>query len=244
MGSPTFLGSILRANWCGSSLWERTIDDMQTPIPRPAHAHDRRWSKACFSGLFALSLSGCSTQGGGPLDKALEAVGLKTPPVVEQLPKELPLLPRKLALRLHAGEQLNTDTTGRSLAVVARVYKLRSTDAFMQAPYDTFAASNPDRNEAWNRDVVEVREVVLAPGQRHEVIETIAPGTSHLAVVAMFRSPAEQRWRFVFDAKAATANGANGITVGLHACAMSVAEGPVIDAALETQRLAGVRCAK
>lgn len=215
---------------------------MQTPIPRPVPAHARRWSKACFSGLLVLAVSGCSTQGGGPIDKALEVVGLKTPPVVQQLPKELPLMPRKLPLRLHAGEQLNTDATGRSLAVVARVYKLRSTDAFMQVPYDTFAASNPDRNDAWNRDVVEVREVVLAPGQRHEVIETIAPGTSHLAVVALFRSPAEQRWRFVFDAKAATADGTNGITVGLHACAMSVAEGPVIDAALETQRLAGVRC--
>jgi type VI secretion system protein VasD len=176
------------------------------------------------------------------MDKALEIVGLKTPPVVDQLPKEALAVPRKLALRLHAGEQLNTDATGRSLAVVARVYKLRSTASFMQAPYDVLAASHPDRNDAWNRDVVEVREVVLAPGQRHEVVETITPGTSHLAVVALFRSPAEQRWRFVFDAKAAAATGANGITVGLHGCAMSVAEGPVIDAALETQRLAGVHC--
>ena len=176
------------------------------------------------------------------MDKALEMVGLRTPPVLDQLPKEALVVPRKLALRLHAGEQLNTDSTGRSLAVVARVYKLRATESFMQAPYDAIAAASPDRNDGWNRDVVEVREVVLAPGQRHEVVETIAPGTSHLAVVALFRSPAEQRWRFVFDAKAAAATGANGITVGLHACAMSVAEGPVIDAAIETQRLAGVHC--
>lgn len=215
---------------------------MRTPIHRPRPDRARPWSKACLSGLLALSISGCSTQGGGTIDKALEIVGLKTPPVIEQLPKELPAMPRKVALRLHAGEQLNTDTTGRSLAVVARVYKLRAIDSFMQAPYDAFAAPSPERNEAWSRDVVEVREVVMAPGQRHEVIETIAPGTSHLAVVALFRSPAEQRWRFVFDTKAASASNANGITVGLHACAMSVAEGPVVDAAMETQRLAGVRC--
>jgi len=213
---------------------------MQTPTPWTRRARFPHALKACFSGLLAASLSACSTQGGGPVDKALEIVGLKTPPVVEQLPRELPVLPRKLPLRLHASEQLNTDTTGRSLAVVARVYKLRTSDAFMQAPYDAFASPSPDRNEAWARDVVEVREVVLAPGQRHEVVETLAPGTSHLAVVALFRSPAEQRWRFVFDAKGAAAG--NGITVGLHACAMSVAEGPVVDAALETQRLAGVRC--
>lgn len=215
---------------------------MPSPIRLFRFAHLRSGRKACLGGLLALAISGCSTQGGGAIDKALEIVGVRTPPVIEQLPKELPVLPRKLPLRLHAGEHLNTDTTGRSLAVVARIYKLRAIDAFMQAPYDSFTGSNPDRNEAWNRDVVEMREVVMAPGQRHEVIETIAPGTSHLAVVALFRSPAEQRWRFVFDAKSASASGANGITVGLHACAMSVAEGPVVDAALETQRLAGVRC--
>ena len=242
MGSPTVLGSIPHAKSCGSAPGERTIGDMQTPSLRPVPAHHRRWPAACFSGLFALALSGCSTQGGGPIDKALEAVGLKTPPVLDQLPNVALAVPRKVALRLHAGEQLNTDATGRPLAVVARVYKLRSTESFMQAPYDALAATNPDRNEAWNRDVVEVRELVLAPGQRHEVVESIAPGTSHLAVVALFRSPAEQRWRFVFDAKAAAATGANGITVGLHACAMSVAEGPVIEAAIETQRLAGVHC--
>lgn len=215
---------------------------MQTPSLRPVTAHLRRWRQAGFSGLLTLTLSACATQGGGPIDKALEVVGLKTPPVLDQLPKEALPGPKKVALRLHAGEQLNTDATGRSLAVVARIYKLRATDSFMQAPYDAFTAANPDRNEAWSRDVVEVRELVLAPGQRHEVVETIAPGTSHLAVVALFRSPAEQRWRFVFDAKAAAAASANGITVGLHACAMSVAEGPVIEAAIETQRLAGVRC--
>jgi type VI secretion system protein VasD len=218
------------------------MTDMPTPIHTSRFAHTRSGWKACLGGLLALTLSGCSTQGGGAVGKALEIVGLKTPPVVEQLPKELPQMPRKLPLRLHAGEQLNTDTTGRSLAVVARIYKLRAIDAFMQAPYDAFASASPDRNETWRRDVVEMREVVMAPGQRHEVIETLAPGTSHVAVVALFRAPAEQRWRFVFDANGASTSAASGITVGLHACAMSVAEGPVIDAALETQRLAGVRC--
>ena len=242
MDPPTFLGSIPCRSLCALAVRARTMAGMPTSIHRPGSDRARRWPKACFGGLLALLVSGCSTQGGGAIDKALEVVGLKIPPVVQQLPKELPAMPRKVPLRLHAGEQLNTDNTGRSLAVVARIYKLRAIDAFMQAPYDSFAAPNPDRNEGWSRDIVEVREVVMAPGQRHEVLETIAPGTSHLAVVALFRSPAEQRWRFVFDTNAAGAGNASGITVGLHACAMSVAEGPVVDAALETQRLAGVRC--
>ena len=97
-----------------------------------------------------------------------------------------------------------------------------------------------DRSYSENRNGLrESRELVLAPRQRHEVIETVTPEASHVAVVALFRAPAEPRWRFVFDARAAART---GITLGLHGCAMSVAEGPVIDAAPETLRVAGVHC--
>jgi type VI secretion system protein VasD len=186
-----------------------------------------------------MACGGCATSGDGPVSKALELVGLKAPPVPEGLPRELPAAPRKVTLRLHAGDRLNTDAAGRSLSIVARVYKLKGSSAFLQAPYDSFAQDMPSRDAAWTRDVIESRELVLAPGQRHEVIETLAPEASHVAVIALFRAPAEQRWRFVFDARAAAKT---GITLGLHGCAMSVAEGPVVDAAPETLRVAGVHC--
>nr|WP_246312400.1 type VI secretion system lipoprotein TssJ [Aquabacterium terrae] len=205
-------------------------------LPRQALG---RSASALAIGLGVVACGGCATSGDSTIGKALELVGLKAPAVPEGLPKELPQGPRKVALRLHAGDLLNTDSAGRSLSIVARVYKLRASMAFMQAPYASFGQDTNPRDAAWSGDVIESRELVLAPGQRHEVIETLAPDASHLAVVALFRAPAEQRWRFVFDARAAART---GITVGLHGCAMSVAEGPAVDAAPETLRLAGVHC--
>lgn len=193
-------------------------------------------------------LTGCASGGGsgaapasGPLDRALEFVGLRKPVVPEAVAvaKELVPLRRRVALRLHAGEVLNTDAAGRSLPVVARVYKLRGAAAFQQLPHEAFLAAVPERGSALAQDVVEVRELVLAPGQRHEVVETLPAEATHLAVVALFRAPAPQRWRFVFEAQAAATS---GVTLGVHGCALSVAEGQALDALPENTRLAGVRC--
>ncbi len=199
-----------------------------------------RLSASAAWALSALLVSGCATQGGDRVDQVLQLVGLKPPPPPQTL-QNLPLPPaaiaRQVTLRLHAGEVLNTDPHGRSLSVVARVYKLRASAAFQQAPYESLAAPNPDRAAPWAAEVVEMRELTLVPGQRHEVVETLPPEAARLAVVTLFRAPADERWRFVFDGRAA-----GGITLGLHGCAMSVAEGAVVDAAPETLRLAGVRC--
>lgn len=208
-------------------------------MPRTAHAF--RHGRACrvlARLLLPLALgwlSACASPGGGPVDKALELVGLKRPETLPELQRALPAQPRRVALRLHAGELLNTDAQGRSLAIVARVYSLRSSAAFLQLPYESLAAERP----LMTPDVIDMREVLLAPGQRHEVVQTLPPDASHLAVVALFRAPAEQRWRFVFDVPGSAAS---GITLGLHGCAMSVAEGQVVEAAPELRRLAGVRC--
>ena len=143
-------------------------------------------------------------------------------------------------MRLHAGDILNTTTDGRSLSVVARIYKLRDRTAFEQVPYDALqeprASSTPPD---WMRDVVEAKEIVLTPGQKFEVVETVPPEAPYVAVVALFRSPAPQRWRFVFDTKSAAQT---GLTLGLHACAVSVAAGQPIGAIPDSMRLAGVRC--
>jgi type VI secretion system protein VasD len=203
----------------------------------------RRASSTVAAALVLVScglVSGCASNGGGPVDKALELIGLKKPQLPENLPRELPVLPRKVALRLHAGELLNTDEQGRSLSIVARVYKLRASSTFTQLPYEAFSgAIQSDRSSPLAQDVVEMREITMTPGQRHEVIETVPVEATYVAVVALFRTPAPQRWRFVFETKSA-AN--TGITLGLHGCAMSVAEGQPLDTAPELARLAGVRC--
>lgn len=178
----------------------------------------------------------------GLLDKALQAVGLQKPAGVEQLEK-LPALPAKsrhlpVTLRLHAGTVLNTDGAGRALTVVTRVYKLRATDTFLQSPYEAFQTDNPTE-APFAKDVIEMRELVLAPGQRVESVEPLAPEVRALAVVTLFRNPAPGRWRFAFDTQAAQAS---GVTLGLHGCAMSVAQGQPLHTAPEMLRVAGVRC--
>jgi type VI secretion system protein VasD len=190
----------------------------------------------------AAALAGCASQGsgGGVLDKALEAVGLSkpAPPELSADSIKLPAQPKKVTLRLHAAETLNTDANGKALSVVARVYKLRSATTFMQAPYDAFKDSASER-QALGNDIIESREVVLTPGKKYEVVETLPNETAQIAVVALFRTPDPQRWKFVFDAKDAVKT---GVTLGLHACAMSVAGGEPLGASLEVRRLAGMHC--
>jgi predicted component of type VI protein secretion system len=61
--------------------------------------------------LVALLLTGCaSTAGGdGVIGKSLEMLGLKAPQTVEEAKAMAPAPPPKVTLRLHAGDQLNTD---------------------------------------------------------------------------------------------------------------------------------------
>lgn len=181
-------------------------------------------------------LAGCaSSQGGSALDKPLEWLGLKKP---DAPPVELPQLDRKVALRIHAGDRLNTDPAARSLSIVMRIYRLKDATAFLAAPREAFKDPAAEK-QAFGNDLVEVRELVLTPGQKHEVVETLPLTVSHVGVVAQFRAPADGRWRFVFATKGSEKN---GITLGVHGCAMSVASGDVVDAPPETLRLAGVQC--
>jgi type VI secretion system protein VasD len=177
------------------------------------------------------------------LDSALGAVGLQRPAasVPEGLPKLAERSSSKVTIRLHAGDVLNTAPDGRSLSVVARIYKLRERTSFEQATYDTLQEQRASGQQPeWQRDVVEMKEVILTPGQKYEVVETVPPEAAYVAVVASFRLPAPQRWRFIFDSKQAAQS---GLTLGVHACALSVATGQPIGIAPELTRLAGVRCA-
>lgn len=192
--------------------------------------------------LAVVGLAGCASVSGGEpglLDKTLQWAGITVPTAPDISAKDLPQINKKVTLRLHAGEILNTDSTGRPLSVVTRIYKLKDTAAFTQATYESFRDAVGSKNASIEQDVVESREVVLKPGQHYEVIETVTPNVTHLAVVALFRAPSETRWRFVFEAKPAVAS---GITLGLHGCAMSVAQGVPVAAAPESLRVAGVRC--
>lgn len=207
-------------------------------------------SRIVVTTAVVVALAGCASD--GLASKTLEMVGLKKPelPAME-MPVgpngELPTLngqaarggaQRRVAVRIHAGDVLNTDSAGRSLAVVIRLYQLRGTTQFTQATYSMFAAGTAEKPFT-NSDVISSKEIVLTPGKKYEMLESLAPETTHIAVVALFRKPDSQRWRFVFAARPAQQT---GVTVGVHGCAMSVAVGEPIGVQSDALRLAGVQC--
>jgi len=178
----------------------------------------QRWYFRCYylvaAGSLAL-LSGCAA--GSIASTALELVGIRQPPELSEAQQP----PRKVDIRLHASSSLNTDASGHSLALVARIYKLRQSAAFQQMPYESFLNAHAER-DALGSDLVEVKEVLLVPGQHFEVQEKVPREAAFIGVVALFRAPAEQRWRLSFAASDAEKS---GITVGAHACALSIGSG-------------------
>lgn len=207
---------------------------------RAIREHSRAWfsSRAqqsvwWISLVACLLISGCATQGGGikeAFGNTLQAVGLKQG---EARPIELPV-------RLYAGDNLNAGTDGRAVSLVVRVYQLRDAQRFDEAAFDVFLDERRE-HDVLGDDLISVTEFLLAPGKRHEIVEHLPADGSHLGVVALFRAPAPTRWRFTFDARDALAE---GITVGLHGCAMTTAS-PALVTRLSTpaHSLSSSRCA-
>lgn len=174
-----------------------------------------------------MSLGGCAAIG-NLTSSSLEAIGLKKPevPNIPQIP-EIPdaqKAPRTVVLKLHAGENLNAGANGQPLALVARIYKLRQNGVFQQATYDTFLDPQKEK-EVLGADLLEVKEITLTPGQRYEVTEKVTKEAYYIGIVALFRSPAAQRWRVIFPANEAEKS---GIIIGIHACALTVGTGTVV----------------
>lgn len=188
-----------------------------------------------------LFISGCTALGAiSVVSKvagvALEAAGLKKPDVPE-LP-DLQKPPRNVAIKLHAGSNLNAGATNKSFSLVARVYKLKQTGTFYAAPYDAFLSPEKEKL-ALGADLLEVREVNLMPGQLYEVTEKVPRESGYIGVVTLFRSPAPQRWRAAFSAKDAETS---GVTLGVHACSLTLGKGAALEQANLAMLTAPSRC--
>lgn len=185
-----------------------------------------------------LLLNGCGTVSAISVvskvaNAALEAAGLKKPDV-----PELQGPARNVALKLHAGSNLNAGTTNQSFSVVARVYKLKQTGTFYSAPYDAF--TSPEKEKlALGADLVEVREINLIPGQLYEVNEKVSRESGYIGIVTLFRVPMPQRWRAAFSAKDAETL---GVTLGVHACSLTLGKGAALEQANQAMVQAPARC--
>lgn len=188
--------------------------------------------------LFSVLIAGCAAVGATSAvtkaaGMALEAIGLKKPDV-----PELQKPPRNVALRLHAGTNLNAGTSDKSFSLVARIYKLKQTGTFNSASHDVF--STPEKEKiALGADLLEVREVNLIPGQLYEVNEKVSQESGYIGVVALFRTPAPQRWRAAFAASDAETS---GITLGVHACSLTLGKGAALEQANRLMVATPTRC--
>jgi len=197
--------------------------------------------------LASLALTGCQTVGklgeglGNMGDKALETIGFKKPDV-----PQLPELPesakpaRRMKLRLAASDSLNVDSSGRSLSLVVRIYKLRSTTAFLNAPYETFGNSAKEK-DALADELIESREIVLLPGKQQLINERWAREATHVGIVALFRAPAPQRWRYAFELETFQLD--EGFVLGAHACTLSIATGEPVGVSSAAMKLNSTACA-
>jgi type VI secretion system protein VasD len=167
-------------------------------------------------------LGGCAagvTVLGAAANAALQASGLGKPELPDaQKP------PRNVALTLYAAPNLNAANDKRPLALVVRLYALKDPTSFQQAPFDAFTDVGKEKSTLGG-DLLSVREVTLIPGQRYVVTEKVSREAQALGIVALFRDPAMQRWKFAFDPAKSEKS---GIMVGLHNCAMTVTNGTVI----------------
>lgn len=170
----------------------------------------------CIAAVAAAAiLAGCGTA--SIAGAVLQIAGVHRPPELPDAQKP----PRIVSIRLHAAPTLNSGNGGPPLALVARIYKLRQAEAFERLSYGGFTGAEAER-ELLGPDLLEVKEVLLIPGQRYEVMEKVDREAAYVGVVALFRAPDGGRWRAAFPA--ADAENA-GITIGLHACAMTVGQG-------------------
>lgn len=213
---------------------------MDTQLARSAPPKARRHAlllRVATAPLLACMLAGCASGGGvgKAVNRTLESVGLR------DIDHDGRAGIRTVPLRLYAGDNLNAGSGPRGLATVVRVYHLRGTQRFEQAPFNALMDEATEQ-AALGNELVQAREIVLTPGMREQLEERLSPDTTHVAVVALFRSPAANRWRFAFDARQRGIE-REGITVGLHACALTSGS-PALASGVpgDPSSLVGVRC--
>lgn len=170
-----------------------------------------------------VSVVGCASAG-----KAVDAAGALTSGALRLFgltPKDpspsITVRPVRIAVRMQASESLNVDDQGRSLSLVARVYKLKGVQAFLSAPQEAFTSPARER-ELLGEELIEARDVQMLPGQHREWHEILPPDATHLGIVALFHRPANQGWRLAFETGPAAKT---GLSLGLHACSVSAAIG-------------------
>lgn len=97
---------------------------------------------------------------------------------------------------LQADSTLNPNPEGQSMPVETKVLLLRSRERFDQLDFETLW-QRPQ--EALGSHLVSSAELTVFPGQLKIYPMKSAPGVAYVAMVAIFRRPEGDSWRYVLD---------------------------------------------
>lgn len=172
-------------------------------------------------------------------DKVLQFLGLKKPASsADDEDHGLTLPGRRIKLRLLASDALNLNASGQPVAVLTRLYQLKSPDAFLKAPFEAFGDPAKEK-EALGDDLIETRDVQLIPGQHYKTTDVVNRDIGFIGIVALYRNPDRLHWRYAFKTDRAEFS---GVSLALHACAMTVHQGRPVHASIQRDGLASFSC--
>lgn len=168
----------------------------------------------------------------GLFGKMLNAVGIGKKDAPKKTAHELPL-------RIFTADNLNAGTGDKPLALVMKVYRLRSAHEFEQATFNDFLDDDAIKG-VLDDALVDDRQMLLLPGQRYTSIQKLSADVHYIGFVGLFRGPAAHRWRFLYKVPDSIAS---GISLGVHACALSSTSGTLAtQLASPPDSLASVHC--
>lgn len=204
----------------------------------------------------ALTLAGCASSGGaepsepsmpsapvapsapaqnpGFFHRMLHAVGIGHKSEPGQDVGQLPL-------RIFTAINLNGGNGAKGIALVLKVYHLRTPDQFEQLSFNDFLNS-AKAMAALGNSLIDSHKMLLLPDKKYFSTEALPSGTRYIGFVALFRGPAARRWRFVYNVDKSAPK---GITLGIHGCAMSSTSGNLLtQLSSAPDSLASVHCPK
>lgn len=141
---------------------------------------------------------------------------------------------------------LNRDVSARPLSVVLDVYQLKDRQAFSRLTFDELVSGKTE-TDLFGEELIQKTEIVILPGGKQSLATSLLPETKYLGIVAVYRMPAEQQWRYLIPAEQIRktsfwnflgSGDDKTITVRLHDCYMTV-EGVEVDL-IPGQKIAAV----
>jgi len=114
--------------------------------------------------------------------------------------------PKPYEIRGQAAPMINRNSNGAPLSVVVRLYQLKSQDTFNKLSFDLAASGRSDA-ELFGGDLVGKSEFIVVPGKKYTGNDIVLPDTKYVGIVAYFRKPDANYWRFLVDASTVRSKG-------------------------------------